>query len=341
MLKKHPLLRYYLNKILTYLFTIWGAFTIAFFLFRLVPTNPVESWVQSLQRQYSVNITNGADMVNYYKEQFGLNGTLWDQYTHYLYNVVVKQNLGPSFINFPTPVQDLLIRRIPWTLGLMGVSVLTAWILGLLVGAAAGWFRNFPISSWLTNLSILLSQIPSYLIAIFLVLFLAYEIKVFPTRGAYDAQYAIGFNWAFIKSVVWHSFLPALAIIIVSLAGWILSTRSLIVSILGEDYLMYAEAKGLSSMEIMTRYALRNALLPQAMGLALTLGFMMSGQLLIELLFVYPGVGELMSRAIQVFDFNTMQGIIILSIFSVMTASLAVELLLPVIDPRIRKEIVA
>jgi peptide/nickel transport system permease protein len=193
----------------------------------------------------------------------------------------------------------------------------------------------------LTNISIVLSQVPPYLIAIFLVLFLGYTLKIFPTRGAYDAQYAVGFNWEFIKSVIWHSILPAFAIIVASLAGWVLSTRSLIVTILGEDYLMYAEAKGLSPWEIMTRYALRNALLPQTMGLALTMGFMMSGQLLIEMLFVYPGLGELMSRGIQVFDYNTMMGIIILSIVSVMTASLIVELTLPLIDPRIRKEIMS
>jgi peptide/nickel transport system permease protein len=129
--------------------------------------------------------------------------------------------------------------------------------------------------------------------------------------------------------------------VVTSLAGWILSTRSLIVNILGEDYLMYAEAKGLKPSYIMTRYALRNAMLPQAMGLALTMGFMMSGQLLIEILFVYPGIGELMSRAIAVFDFNSLYGIILLSIFSVMTASLLVELVLPIIDPRIRREIIA
>jgi peptide/nickel transport system permease protein len=341
MFKRYPLLRYYLNKIFTYFFTIWGAFTIAFFLFRSMPTNPVDAWLASLQRNYAVNMTGGAEMVNYYKETFGLNGTLWDQYTHYLYNLIVKQNLGPSFINFPTPVQDLLIQRLPWTLALMGVSVLSSWILGLLVGGVAGWFRSSKISDWLTNISIMLSQIPPYLIAIFMVLFFAYQIKVFPTRGAYDAQFPIGFNWEFIKSVIWHTFLPAMSIIIVSLAGWILSTRSLIVSILGEDYLMYAEAKGLRPWDIMTRYALRNALLPQTMGLALTLGFMMSGQLLIEMLFVYPGIGELMMRSIQVFDFNSMMGIIILSIFSVMTASLIVELALPVIDPRIRKDIMS
>ncbi len=341
MLKKQPLLRYVLKKIFTYIFTIWGAFTIAFVLFRSMPTNPVDSWIKSLQQQYAVNMEGGDKMVEYYKEQFGLNGTIWEQYYRYMYNIVVKQDLGPSFINFPTPVQDLLMQRLPWTLALMGVSVVTAWILGILIGGTAGWFRGSRLSDAITNISITLSQIPPYLIAIFLVLFLAYRLKLFPTRGAYDAQFAIGFNWPFIASVLKHSFLPALSIIIVSLANWILSTRSLIVSILGEDYLMYAEAKGLRPFDIMTRYALRNALLPQAMGLALTLGFMMSGQLLIEMLFVYPGIGELMMRAIQVFDFNSMMGVIILSIFSVMTASLFVELLLPVIDPRIRKEIMA
>ena len=341
MFKRHPLLKYYLKKIVTYIVTIWGAFTIAFFLFRLMPSNPIDAWVKSLERQYSVKIDRGSELVDYYKEQFGLNGTLWEQYVRYLYNTFVKFDLGPSFINFPTPVQELLLARLPWTLALMGLSILLAWVLGLLIGAAAAWFRTSPVSGWLTNISIVLSQIPPYLIAIFLVLFLGYTLKLFPTRGAWDAQYPVGLNWNFIQSVLWHSILPASAIIITSLAGWILSTRSLIVTILGEDYLMYAEAKGLSPWEIMTRYALRNALLPQTMGLALTMGFMMSGQLLIEMLFVYPGLGELMSRGIQVFDYNTMMGIIILSIFSVMTASLIVELTLPVIDPRIRKEIMS
>ncbi len=341
MFKRHPLLKYYLKKIVTYIVTIWGAFTIAFFLFRLMPSNPIDAWVKSLERQYSVKIDRGSELVDYYKEQFGLNGTLWEQYVRYLYNTFVKFDLGPSFINFPTPVQELLLARLPWTLALMGLSILIAWVLGLLIGAAAAWFRTSPVSGWLTNISIVLSQIPPYLIAIFLVLFLGYTLKLFPTRGAWDAQYPVGLNWNFIQSVLWHSILPASAIIITSLAGWILSTRSLIVTILGEDYLMYAEAKGLSPWEIMTRYALRNALLPQTMGLALTMGFMMSGQLLIEMLFVYPGLGELMSRGIQVFDYNTMMGIIILSIFSVMTASLIVELTLPVIDPRIRKEIMS
>jgi peptide/nickel transport system permease protein len=341
MFKKYPVISYYLGKIFVYLFTIWGAFTITFFMFRLIPTNPVDSWVRSLEQQYSVKIEGGSELVDYYKEQFGLSGTLWEQYTRYLYNIVVKQDLGPSFINFPTPVSELIAERIPWTVGLLSVSILLAWVLGLLTGTIAGWFRNSLISDALTNVSIALSQIPPYLIAVFLVLFIGYQWKLLPTRGAWDAQYSIGWSWDFIRSVLRHSILPALSIVIVSLASWILSTRSLIVSILGEDYLLYAEAKGLKPWDIMTRYALRNAMLPQATGLALTLGSMMSGQLLIEMMFVYPGLGELMSRAIQVFDFNAMMGIIILSIVSVMTASLLVDLALPLIDPRVRSSIQA
>jgi peptide/nickel transport system permease protein len=339
MFKKYPVIAYYAQKIVGYFLTIWGALTITFLLFRLMPADPVENWVRSLEQNYSVSIAGGSNMAEYYREQFGLNGTLWEQYWRYLYNVVIKQDLGPSFINFPTPVHELLLQRLPWTLGLLSISIAISWVLGLLIGAIAAWNRDTWFSNALTNVSIALSQVPPYLVALFLVLFLGYQWKLLPTRGAWDAQYEIGFTWDFIKSVISHSILPALSVIIVSLASWILSTRSLVVSNLGEDYLLYAEAKGLKPSKIMVGYALRNALLPQATGLALTLGTMMNGQLLIELTFVYPGLGELMSRAITVFDFNTMMGIIILSVVSVMTASLIVDLLLPLIDPRVRTSI--
>lgn len=341
MLKKYPVIGYYVKKIFGYVLTIWGALTVTFLLFRLIPTNPIESWVRSLEQTYSVSVEGGGEMAEYYMEQFGLTGSLWEQYWRYLYNVIIKRDLGPSFVNFPTPVQELLWQRLPWTLGLLTVSILISWVLGLLIGAVAAWNRDTRAADALTNVSIALSQVPPYLIALFLVLFLGYQWGLLPTRGAWDAQYEIGFTWDFIRSVLTHSVLPALSIIIVSLASWILSTRSLVVSNLGEDYLLYAEAKGLKPWKIMIGYALRNALLPQATGLALTLGTMMNGQLLIELTFVYPGLGELMSRAIQVFDYNTMMGIIILSVIAVMTASLLVDLLLPVLDPRVRTAISA
>lgn len=336
MRKKHPLLTYSLKKIGAYLFTVWGAFTITFFLFRALPMNPIEAWLRMLERQYAVKMEEGQEMVDYYSEQIGMKGPLFRQYFRYLYSVVVKRDLGPSFVNFPTKVQDLIAQRLPWTITLLGTSVLISWVLGLLLGLVIGWFRDARLSGAVTNLSIALSQIPPYLLAVFLVLLFGYQLHALPYRGAWDAQYPIGWNLPFLGSALRHAVLPAASIVLVSLAGWILSTRSLLVTVLGEDYLGYAEAKGLAPWNIMRRYGLRNVMLPQATALALSLGAVMNGTLLIELLFVYPGVGELMSRAIQLFDINTIMGIILLSIVSVMTASLIVDLLLPLIDPRLR-----
>jgi peptide/nickel transport system permease protein len=333
---KHPLARYYLKKAGAFVFTLWAAFTITFFTFHLLPVNPVEAWIKTLEKNYSFRTEGGEEMVKYYNEQFGLNGTLIEQYARYMKNVLVNGDLGPSFVNFPTKVQELIAQRLPWTIALMGVSVVLAWVLGLIVGLLAGWSRGTKWSGAVTNVSIALSQIPPYLLAIFLVLFFGYQLRWLPSRGAWDAQFVLGWNWRFIGSALEHAILPASAIVLTSLAGWILSTRSLIIGILGEDYLTYAEAKGLKTRSIMRRYALRNALLPQVTGLALTLGAVMNGTLLIEILFVYPGIGELLSRAIGLYDFNTVLGVILLSIASVMTASLVVDILLPIIDPRIR-----
>lgn len=335
MLKK--VLGYYGRKLFLYVFTIWGAFTITFFLFHSLPTNPINSWVSSLAAQYGARGDEGPAVVQHYKEMFGLDLPLWQQYTRWIYNVFVKQQLGPSFVNFPDPVEKLIMERLPWTLGLLSVTIIISWVLGLLIGAIAGWFRDSFISEALMNFSIALSRVPAYLIAVFLVLLLGYQWKLLPTRGAFDPGLVVkGLNWGFIKSVIIHSILPALALITVSISGWILTTRSLIVSVLGEDYLLYAEAKGLKPRDIMTRYALRNTMLPQATGLALTLGFMMTGQLMIEIMFVYPGLGQLMYFGLMVMDFNLLQGIILISIITVMTASLLVDFILPLLDPRIR-----
>jgi peptide/nickel transport system permease protein len=278
-------------------------------------------------------------MVEEYRRMFGLDKSLPEQYVNWMYNAIVHQQLGPSFVNFPRPVEELLAERLPWTIGLLSTSIIIAWVLGLMIGTVAAWWRGAWASSALTNVSIVLSQIPPYLVAIVLVLIIAYQARILPSRGAWDAQYEPGFNLPFILSVLQHAILPATSLILVSVAGWILTTRSLVVSILGEDYLLYAEAKGLPTHQVLWRYALRNAMLPQATGLALSLGFIMSGQLLIETLFVYPGMGELLQRAIIALDFNTIMGCIVLSIVTVMTASLLIDLLLPLIDPRVRAEL--
>lgn len=336
MRRKHPLLWYYGSKIFTYLFTIWAAFTITFFLFRSIPGDPVSAWAGQLQQRYAVSMPNGDAVVQEYRKKFGLDKPVHEQYLNWMYNAVFKRQLGPSFVNFPRPVEELLAERVPWTIGLLSFSIVIAWVVGLLLGTIAGWRRSSWYSGTLTNLSVVLSQIPPYLVALVLVLVFGYWWKILPAQGAWDAQYAKGFNLPFILSALKHAILPSLSLVLVSMAGWILSTRSLIVNILGEDYLLYGESKGLPEGQLMFRYGLRNALLPQATGLALSLGFIMSGQLLIETIFLYPGMGELLARATGSYDFNTIMGCIVLAIVTVMTASLIVDLLLPIIDPRVR-----
>jgi peptide/nickel transport system permease protein len=266
----------------------------------------------------------------------GFNGTLFEQYVRYLSNVFLRFDFGPSFINFPTPAINHIARALPWTLGLLGVSTILAWSLGFLAGGLVGFRRNNPISSGLTNVALVISQIPPYFVALALLFFFAYGLAVLPTRGAYSASLRPSLTPEFIGSLVRHALLPALSVIAVGVAGWLLSTRSLVISILGEDYLRFAEAKGLHRGYILGRYVLRNAMLPQVTGLALSLGFIMNGFYLVEIIFNYPGIGTLFLQAIGLLDYNTVQGVVLITIAVVLTATLLIDLILPLIDPRVK-----
>jgi len=198
-----------------------------------------------------------------------------------------------------------------------------------------GWRRDSRVSSALTNVALIFSQIPPYFMGLALLFILAYGLAWLPRRGAFAASISKGFTWSFIKSVVRHGFLPALSLVFISVSGWLISTRSLVISILGEDYLLYAKAKGLKGGHILNKYVLRNAMLPQVTGLAMSLGFVLNGAYLVEWLFVYPGMGTLFLNSISMLDYNTVQGIMLMSIAVVLTATLLIDLILPLVDPRI------
>ena len=322
---------YVARRFAAFLLTILGSFTLAFFFFRLIPGNPLGALLVTLQQQYSYTSADAANYVNSYREAFGLDLPLYAQYFRYIGNVLFRFDLGPSLLAFPTPAQAL-----PWTIGLLGLTVILSWFIGLILGGVLGWRRNTRWSQFFTTVAVGFSQIPQYIVAILLVFLLAYTLNWLPSRDAYAAGVTPGFNWPFIGSVVRHGLIPGLAMVIVSLAGWIISTRSLMVLILGEDYLLYAQAKGLSERRIFTHYALRNTLLPQVTGLAISLGFIINGALLVETLFNYPGIGSLLARAVGVLDYNTIQGIVLISIVSVLAANFLLDILLPLLDPRIR-----
>ncbi|QBD78050.1 ABC transporter permease [Ktedonosporobacter rubrisoli] len=332
----HPLIAYAIRRFIAYLFTLWAAFTVTFFFFRLIPGNPIAGYIQSLQAKQVYNAQASVDMVKYYNRIFGLDGNLFQQYTHYMYQVFIQHDLGPSLLSFPTPSQVLIMRALPWTIGLLGLATIIAWVLGIIFGALLGWKRDKKVADWVTNITIGLSHIPYYFVALILVFFLAYQMNLFPSTAAYDPGIDPAISWDFIESVVEHGLLPAFSIVVIGMCGWMLSTRMLLVTILGEDYLTFAEAKGLKPRQILMRYALRNCYLPQITGLGITLGTIFNGNVLVEQLFVYPGIGNLFVTAVQQLDYNTIQGIVALAIFGVLTANLIIDLLLPALDPRVK-----
>ncbi|MGC8970570.1 MAG: ABC transporter permease [bacterium] len=330
--------RYYVvRRLISYFFTIYLAFTLTFFFFRLIPGNPIGAFIVSMQQRYSTGVLQSSegDIVERYKEMFGLNGSLFTQYIKYVKNLL-KGNLGPSLTAFPTPAQKLIIESLPWTIGLLGLSVFISWLIGLIIGVLIGWKRDLLFSKLIAGLAIFFSQIPQYFFAIFLVFVFAYVLFILPSSGAYDAFLRPGFYFKFIASVLKHAILPSLSIILASAAGWIISSRALVISILNEDYLIFAEAKGLKPFTILRNYVMKNVLLPQVTGLAISLGFIMNGAYIVEWVFNYPGIGRLMTNAIGILDFNLIQGITLLSIITVLTANLIIDLILPILDPRVR-----
>jgi len=330
------LLRYIAKRVVIYLVTLFLAFSVFFFFMHLIPGDPLSRYVRMIELTYSYRIELTQEIIDHYKDRFGLEGDLLTQYVSYMRQVFLEFDFGPSFLNFPTPARDLIWRRLPWSLGLLTIATLMAWVMGIVAGTLVGWKRGTRLDSALFGLSLCLSQIPYYLVALLLVLVLAYVLGTFPPRWAFSPTATPGLNLEFIASVLKHATLPALSLILVQVPGWIVSTRAITITILGEDYLQYAQAKGLKKVRLLNRYVLRNILLPQVTGLAMSLGFVVNGFFLIEWIFSYPGIGTLLVQAIPLLDYNTIQGIALISIFTVLSANLIVDVLYPLVDPRIR-----
>ena len=330
---------YYLRRLGLYLSTLWGSLTASFFFFRLIPGDPISGIVAQLatRGQYS-DLQQSQELVDYYKQQFGLDGSLLEQYIRYFNRVLLHFDFGPSIISYPVPATELIVRSLPWTLGLIGVATFIGWIVGVLCGTFAGWARRSRISEVVTNVCLLLSHIPAYFIALVLVLFFSYRLHWLPANGAYDTSLDPGWNLDFILSVIKYGTLPVLATAIVGAAGWLIGTRALTVSLLGEDFLTYAGAKGLTPWRIMTAYVLRNAWLPQIAALGIVLGGVVNGNVIVERLFRYPGVGNLLVDSVFIKDVNTAQAVVTMFIFVVLTINLVIDLILPLVDPRVRLE---
>ena len=333
---RRPWLSYAARSIGLYLASMWGALTVAFFFFRMMPGDPVSTLLQSMQQQYGTTVQTSAAVITRYRTEFGLDGNVLQQYFRYLRNLLIRHDLGPSLLAYPTPAQDVIAAALPWTIGLMGITAVLAWVIGVGAGSIAGWRRGKVGAEISTNAAIAFSQIPFYFVALLLVYVCSYLLDLLPNRSAYDAQLTPAWTPRFIGSVVQHGILPATSITLIAALGWLLSTRMLIVPLLGEDFLTYAEAKGIKPSAILRKYALRNCYLPQVTAFGLGLGFIFNGNVLVEQLFSYPGLGSTLVNAIKIQDLNTIMGITDIAIFAVLTANLVLDLILPLLDPRIK-----
>jgi peptide/nickel transport system permease protein len=273
-------------------------------------------------------------MVAIYNEKFGLQRPLWQQYVTYL-GEMSRLDFNYSITSYPQRVSDIIIRAMPWTLILLTTTTLISWILGTLLGAFMGWPRAPKFLSFLLPPLLSLNAIPFFLLGLILIYLFAFHWRLFPLFGGYSPGTIPTLTPAFLRDAFYHSVLPALSIVLVSLGGWALGMRAMMITTRGEDFVTYADAKGLKDRTIFVHYAIRSALLPQATALALVLGQIVSGAVLVEVVFSYPGIGNTLFTGIQSGDFFLVQGIVFILIVSIGLVTLILDLLYPLLDPRI------
>jgi peptide/nickel transport system permease protein len=313
---------------------IFLAVTINFIIPRLMPGDPVEQQLATLVATGGGQVGDVTAMAEAYRAKFGLDQPVWKQYLNYWWDIL-HLNLGYSLANYPATVGRMVFSALPWTLGLVGTSTLVSFAIGTLLGGVLAW-PNIPrgLRGFIPVL-MTISSIPYFLLGIILIFFFAILIKVFPAGGGYQFGVVLRFDLATIKDILHHAILPATSIIVAGIGTWALEMRGMMISVLGEDYIALAEAKGLKERRIFFWYALRNGLLPQLTALALRLGYVVTGVILVEVIFSYPGIGFKLFQAVQTKDYFVIQGIVLLLIFSIAFTLLIMDLIYPLIDPRI------
>ncbi len=328
-------LAYVARRIGVFLLVVVLAVSINFLIPRLRSTNPVEARMNEFAAQGGGSAGNIKQLIAIYNEKFGLDKPLWVQYLNY-WKDVAHFDLGTSIAFYPGSVRDEILRAAPWTIGLLAVSTIVAFLIGTLLGALLAWPNTGRVLSVFAPALMMLSAIPYYLLGLVLIYLLALEWPILPTAGAYSSGTTLSLTWPTVVDIVRHAILPAASIVLAGIGFWALGMRAMTVGTLGEDYMTMAYAKGLRPRRIFFRYSLRNALLPQITALALSLAGIMSGAIIVEVVFAYPGIGFLLFRAISGNDYFVIQGVTLFVILSVALALLLVDLLYPLLDPRIQ-----
>ncbi len=326
------------RRLLFLVLVIWAASTIVFFIPRISPKNPVRERFAELSRVGGFSPGDLEKIIASYNTKFGLDKPLGQQYLDYLASIA-RFDLGVSFNKYPKTVIGLIMDSLPWTIMLLLVTTVLSFVIGNLLGAIAAWPRA---PQWLRTVAtpfILLQGVPPVLMGVLLLFFIGFKLKLAPLGGAYST--GVVPDWsspAFVWDVVWHQLLPGLALLLGSVGGWTLGMRGMGITIQGEDYVNFAEHKGLGGYIIFKDYYLRNALLPQVTGLALALGSVVSSAIVIESQFGLAGLGRVLQTAIASNDFMVIYGVVLFVTIAVATLMVAMEFIYPLLDPRIRNE---
>ncbi len=314
---------------------VLAAASLNFFVPRLTGTNPIEERLAEIAGQGGGSMAGVEDMVRSYTERFGLDRPLWEQYLDYI-GSVLRFDLGYSIANYPSRVADQIAAALPWTIGLLGTTTILAFLTGGLLGALAAWPRAPRIFRVSLPFQMVLAAIPFYLIALVLVYVFAFRLQWFPNGGGHQLGVERTLSVSFVLDVFYHSLLPAFAIIIASMGTWSIGMRGMMVSIQGEDYMTFAEAKGLKPKRVFLHYGVRNAMLPQITALALTFGQLITGSVLVEMVFNYPGIGTLMFQAVKLSDYFTINGCVLILVLVTGVSMVILDLIYPLLDPRVQ-----
>ena len=320
-----------------FLLVVFLGVTITFFVTHLSPIDPVEESIGSIT-QMGQSDPNAIELMRQsLRELYGLNGSIWQQYLHFWLRLATG-DLGPSLSAFPTPVSTIIMRSLPWTIGLMTVSTLITFVLGNAIGALAGYHRKNMILKGVSLVFIAMLPIPYYILAFVLLIVFGYVWPILPINGGYEMNANLDLSFSLVIDILEHSILPAFSLILVGTGSWLIGMRALVSNIITEDYVVFAELGGVPKRRILRSYIARNAMVPQFTGLAMSLGAIFNGTVITEIVFGYPGIGNLLISAVHAGDYSLVLGLSALSIVGVAAAVFIIDILSPLIDPRIKVE---
>jgi peptide/nickel transport system permease protein len=325
-------MRFVLRRTGFFLLTLWVALTLNFALPRLMPGNPALAAIANHKGVLSPQALKALEA------QFGLNThqNVVAQYFKYLGDVATG-NFGESLTTQPgNSVARIVLDAIPWTLGLVGLTTVLAFVLGTAIGIVGAWRRGGRLDSIMPPIFVIMTVVPYFWLGLIVILIFGVKLHWLPYFFTYNITLTPGLNWPFISNVLEHAILPAFTLLILTIGTWILTMRNTMITTLAEDYVRMARAKGLPGYRIMLDYAARNAILPNLTGFAMSLGFVVGGAILIEEVFNYEGVGYLLLQAVNNDDYPLMQALFLLITVAVLLAILVSDIAVAILDPRTR-----